>query len=199
MNKKLIGIVQLAGNCEGKIKMIDLGLDEMKDRVMKDESGSGSNLQACTTFIPSCRKSPIATSSTIVSTTRKVIITKQKVANVDQIINRFKATAKKQTKAKTAKELRFEAQAQAQAYALYYPYMGGMQNSMYVPVVNAIEGTSVTPSEFIRGTLGSLMNAPTQSFGSGSLTPSGFRNSASDRKLFWSGLRELHPRANSVA
>ncbi|CAL5392458.1 unnamed protein product [Camellia sinensis] len=73
MNKKSIGIVQLASNCEGKIKMIDLGLDEIKDRVMKDESNDGSNLQACTTFIPSCRKSPIATGSTIVSTTRKVI------------------------------------------------------------------------------------------------------------------------------
>ncbi|THF98102.1 hypothetical protein TEA_013408 [Camellia sinensis var. sinensis] len=74
-----------------------------------------------------------------------------------------------------AKELRFEAeaQAQAQAYASYYPYMGGMQNSMYVPVVNAIGGTSITPSEFIRSTPGSLMSAPTQIFGSGSLTPSG--------------------------
>ncbi|XP_028116969.1 uncharacterized protein LOC114314711 [Camellia sinensis] len=83
--------------------------------------------------------------------------------------------AKKQTKAKAAKELRFEAeaQAQAQAYASYYPYMGGMQNSMYVPVVNAIGGTSITPSEFIRSTPGSLMSAPTQIFGSGSLTPSG--------------------------
>ncbi|CAL5377034.1 unnamed protein product [Camellia sinensis] len=180
MNKKLTGILQLAGNCDGKIKMIDVGLDQIKDRVMKDESGDGSNLQACTTFIPSCTKSLIATSSAIVFTTRKVIsplvarrrgrpITKRKVAKVDQIVNRFKATAKKQTKAKAAKELRFEAQ--AQAYALYYPYVGGMENSMYVPVVNAIGGTSVTPSELIRGTPGSLMSAPTQIFGSNACTP----------------------------
>ncbi|XP_028123610.1 protein FAR-RED IMPAIRED RESPONSE 1-like [Camellia sinensis] len=44
MNKKLIAIVQLAGNSKGKTKIIDLGLDEIKERVMKEESGDGSNL-----------------------------------------------------------------------------------------------------------------------------------------------------------
>ncbi|CAL5330111.1 unnamed protein product [Camellia sinensis] len=65
MNKKLIAIVQLAGNSEGKTKIIDLGLDEIKERVMKEESGDGSNL-------PCSRKSPIRTSSTQGATSRKV-------------------------------------------------------------------------------------------------------------------------------
>ncbi|GMP89170.1 hypothetical protein CsSME_00040851 [Camellia sinensis var. sinensis] len=111
MNKKLIGIVQLASNSEGKIKIIDLGLDEMKDRVMKDESGDGSNLPPSTNMIPSSRKSLIASGSTEGASTRKVIshlvarrkgrpVTKQKVVEVNQIVNRFKTTAKKQTKTK---------------------------------------------------------------------------------------------------
>ncbi|GMQ08192.1 hypothetical protein CsSME_00052035 [Camellia sinensis var. sinensis] len=51
--------------------------------------------------------------------------------------------------------------------------MVGMQNSVYAPVVNAIGGTSVIPLDFVSGTPRSLMSAPTQMFGSGSLTPSG--------------------------
>ncbi|XP_028058369.1 protein FAR-RED IMPAIRED RESPONSE 1-like [Camellia sinensis] len=57
MNRKFIGIVQVAGNSEGKIKIIDRGLDEIKERVMKEESGDGSNL-------PCSTKSPIHTGST---------------------------------------------------------------------------------------------------------------------------------------
>ncbi|XP_028099398.1 protein FAR1-RELATED SEQUENCE 9-like [Camellia sinensis] len=48
MNKKLIVIVQLAGNSEGKTRIIDLGLDEIKERVMKEESGDRSNLPCST-------------------------------------------------------------------------------------------------------------------------------------------------------
>ncbi|XP_028075462.1 uncharacterized protein LOC114277714 [Camellia sinensis] len=178
MNKKLIAIVQLVGNSEGKTRILDLGLDEIKERVMKEESGDGSNL-------PCSTKSPIHTGSTQGRTSRKVIsplvarrrgrpVTKRKVAKVDQIVNRFKATAKKQTKAKAAKLLRFEAQAQAQAqaYTPYYPYMVGTENSMYIPVAHGIGGTSLTPLDFISGTQGSLMSAPTQICGSASLTPS---------------------------
>ncbi|GMQ08309.1 hypothetical protein CsSME_00052097 [Camellia sinensis var. sinensis] len=73
MNKKLIAIVQLAGNSEQKIKIIDLGLDEMKDRVMHDESGNGSNLLLSTNRIPSSRKSLIATGCTSGASTRKVV------------------------------------------------------------------------------------------------------------------------------
>ncbi|XP_028063901.1 protein FAR-RED IMPAIRED RESPONSE 1-like [Camellia sinensis] len=159
MNKKLIAIVQLVGNSEGKTNIIDLGLDEIKERVMKEESNDESNL-------PCSRKSTIRAGSTQGATSRKVIsplvarrrgrpVTKRKVAKVDQIVNRFKA----------AKLLRFGAQAQAKAkataYTLYYPYMVGMQNSMYVLVANGIRGTSLTPSNFISGTPGSLMSAPT--------------------------------------
>ncbi|GMP36304.1 hypothetical protein CsSME_00008479 [Camellia sinensis var. sinensis] len=50
--------------------------------------------------------------------------------------------------------------------------MVGIENSMYVPVVNGIGGTSLTPSDFTRGISESLMSAPTQIFGSGSLVPS---------------------------
>ena len=111
MNKKLIAIIQLAGNSEGKIKIIDHGLDEMKDKVMHDESGDGSNLPPSTNRIPSSTKSPIATGCTSGASTRKVVsplvvwrrgrpVTKRKVAKVDQIVNQFKATTKKQTKAK---------------------------------------------------------------------------------------------------
>ena len=100
----MIAIVQLAGNSEGKTRIVDLGLDEIKERVMKEESGDGSNL-------PCSTRSPIHTGSTQGGTSRKVIsplvarrrgcpVTKRKVAKVDQIVNRFKATAKKQTKAK---------------------------------------------------------------------------------------------------
>ncbi|KAI7995983.1 putative beta-1,3-galactosyltransferase 2 [Camellia lanceoleosa] len=66
------------------------------------------------------------------------------------------------------KVLQFEAQAQAQvqaqaqAYTSYYPYMVGMQNSVYAPVVNAIGGTSFIPSDFVSGTPRSLMSAPTE-------------------------------------
>ncbi|GMP49971.1 hypothetical protein CsSME_00016771 [Camellia sinensis var. sinensis] len=152
MNKKLIAIVQIAGNSEGKIKIINLWLDEMKDRVMHDESGDGSNLPPSTNRIPSSRKSLIATGCTSGASTRKV------AAKVLQ----FEAQAQAQV------------QAQAQAYTSYYPYMVGMQNSMYAPVVNAIGGTSLIPSDFVSGTPRSLISAPTQMFGSGSLTLSGF-------------------------
>ncbi|XP_028110444.1 protein FAR-RED IMPAIRED RESPONSE 1-like [Camellia sinensis] len=174
MNKTFIAIVQLAGNSEGKTRIVELGLDEIKERVMKEESGYRSNL-------PCSTRSPIHTGSIQGGTSRKVIsplvarrrgrpVTKRKVAKVDQIVNRFKATAKKQTKAKAAKLLRFEAQAQAQAQAQtpYYPYMVGTENSMYVPVAHGIGGTSLTPSDFISGTQGSLMSAPTQIYGSAS-------------------------------
>ncbi|XP_028073113.1 protein FAR1-RELATED SEQUENCE 8-like [Camellia sinensis] len=155
MNEKLIAIIQLAGNSEGKIKIIDRGLDEMKDKVMHDESGDGSNLPPSTNRIPSSTKSPIATGCTSGASTRKVVsplvvrrrgrpVMKRKVAKVDQIVNRFKAA-----------------------------YMVGMQNSVYAPVVNAIGGTSLIPSNFVSSTPRSLMSAPTQFFGSGSLTPSG--------------------------
>ncbi|THG05917.1 hypothetical protein TEA_007008 [Camellia sinensis var. sinensis] len=46
--------------------------------------------------------------------------------------------------------------------------------SLREEVVNAIGGTSLIPSDFVRGTPRSLMSAPTQMFGSGCLTPSGF-------------------------
>ncbi|XP_028058193.1 uncharacterized protein LOC114262051 [Camellia sinensis] len=151
MNKKLIAIIQLAGNSEGKIKIINCALDEMKDRVMHDKSGDGSNLAPSTNRITSSTKSPIATGCTSGASTRKVVsplvvrrrgrpVTKRKVAKVDQIVNRFKITAKKQTKAK---------------------------------VVNAIGGTSLIPSNFVSGTPRSLIHGPTQFLGSGSLTPSG--------------------------
>ncbi|XP_028082245.1 protein FAR-RED ELONGATED HYPOCOTYL 3-like [Camellia sinensis] len=182
MNKKLIAITQLASNSENKTRIIGLGLDEIKESVIKEESGDGSNL-------PCSTKSLIHTSSTQGGTSKKVIsplvarrrgrpVTKRKVAKVDQIVNRFKAMAKKQTKAKVAKLLRFEAEAQAQAkanataYTPYYPYMVGTQNSMYVPVTHGTGGTSLTLSGFISGTQGSLMSAPTQIYGSASLTPS---------------------------
>ncbi|XP_028119129.1 uncharacterized protein LOC114316633 [Camellia sinensis] len=164
MNKKLIAIVQLAGNSEGKTRIVELGLDEIKERVMKEKSGYGSHL-------PCSTRSPIHTSSIQGGTSRKVIsllvarrrdrpVTKRKVAKVDQIVNRFKA----------AKLLRFEAQAQAQAqaYTPYYPYMVGTENSMYIPVAHGIGGTSLTPSDFISGTQGSLMSAPTQIYSSAS-------------------------------
>ncbi|XP_028122367.1 uncharacterized protein LOC114319543 [Camellia sinensis] len=159
---------------KGKTRIVDLGLDEIQERVMREESGDGGNL-------PCSTRSPIHTGSTQGGTSRKVIsplvarrrgrpVTKRKVAKVDQIVNRFKATAKKQTKAKAAKLLRFEpeAQAQAQAQTPYYPYMVGTENSMYVPVAHGIGGTSLTPSDFISGTQGSLMSAPTQIYGSAS-------------------------------
>ncbi|XP_028098071.1 protein FAR1-RELATED SEQUENCE 1-like [Camellia sinensis] len=160
INKKFIAIVQLAGNSEGKTRIVDLGLDEIKERVMKEESDDGSNL-------PCSTRSPIHTSSTQGGTSRKVIsplvarrrgrpVTKRKIAKVDQIVNRFKA----------AKLLRFECEAQAQTP--YYPYMVGTENSMYVPVAHGIRGTSLTPSDFISGTRGSLMSAPTQIYGSAS-------------------------------
>ncbi|GMP84027.1 hypothetical protein CsSME_00037718 [Camellia sinensis var. sinensis] len=107
MNKKLIGIVQVIGNSEGKIKIIDLRLDAIKDRVMKDELGDGSNLPPATNHLPfSLIACSIDTGSTKGASTRMVIsplvaqrighsITKRKVAKVDQIVNRFKAMEKK--------------------------------------------------------------------------------------------------------
>ncbi|GMP75234.1 hypothetical protein CsSME_00032400 [Camellia sinensis var. sinensis] len=52
MNIKLIGIVQFAGNSEGKIKIIDHGLDEIKARVMKNDEGGGSNVAPSTSNVP---------------------------------------------------------------------------------------------------------------------------------------------------
>ncbi|GMP36303.1 hypothetical protein CsSME_00008478 [Camellia sinensis var. sinensis] len=93
MNKKQIAIVQLTDNSEGKTSIIDLGLDEIKERVLKEELGDGTNL-------PYSKKSPICTGSTQRATNMKVIshlvtrqrgrlITKRKVAKVDQIVNRL--------------------------------------------------------------------------------------------------------------
>ncbi|GMP61608.1 hypothetical protein CsSME_00024002 [Camellia sinensis var. sinensis] len=169
MNKKLIGIVQVAGNFEGKIKIIDRKLDEIKARVMKDDEGGGSNVPASTSNIP-----PITSnvpSSPIGSINRKAIsntkllsplvahrkgrpIAKRKVAKVDQIVNRLKASKTKHniTNQSARREL--------------YPCMVGMQNSMYVLIrgemVNAIGGTSGSMDIMRRQ---SLMTGPTQIYG----------------------------------
>ncbi|XP_028095788.1 protein FAR1-RELATED SEQUENCE 6-like isoform X1 [Camellia sinensis] len=125
MNKKLIGIVQVAGNSEGKIKIIDRELDEMKARVMKDDEGDGSNVPASTSNVLSITNN--VPSSLIRSINRKAIsntkllspsvarrkgrtVTKQKVAKVDQIVNRLKASKTKHNKPKGTKVHGAEAQ-----------------------------------------------------------------------------------------
>ncbi|XP_028098978.1 protein FAR-RED IMPAIRED RESPONSE 1-like [Camellia sinensis] len=186
MNRKLIGIVQFAGNSEGKIKLIDRELDEIKAKVMKDDEGGGSNVATSTSNVP-----PITSnvpSSPIGSINRKAIshtkllsslvarrkgrpVTKRKVAKVDQIVNRLKASKIKHNKSKGTKMIGGEGEGQCQsqpkrsARRELYPYMGHM--------VNAIGGTSLTPAsvDIMRGQ--SFINAPTQIYGVGtSLTPS---------------------------
>ncbi|CAL5401083.1 unnamed protein product [Camellia sinensis] len=151
MNKKLIGIVQVAGNSEGKIKIIDCELDEIKARVMKDDEGDGSNVSASTSNVL-CITSNVP-SSLIGSINRKAIsntkllsplvarrkgrtVTKQKVAKVDQIVNRLKESKTKHNKPKGTKVHGAQPQPQPQPSARreLYPCMVGMQISMYVSV-----------------------------------------------------------------
>ncbi|GMP95312.1 hypothetical protein CsSME_00044402 [Camellia sinensis var. sinensis] len=73
MNRKFIGIVQVAGNSEGKIKIIDRGLDEIKERVMKDDEGGGSNVAPATSNVPPITSN--APSSPIDSINKKAIST----------------------------------------------------------------------------------------------------------------------------
>ncbi|XP_028098131.1 protein FAR-RED IMPAIRED RESPONSE 1-like [Camellia sinensis] len=196
MNRKLICIVQFAGNSEGKIKLIDRGLDEIKAKVMKDDEGGGSNVAPSTSNVP-----PITSnvpSSPIDSINRKAIshtkllsplvarrkgrpVTKRKVTKVDQIVNRLKASKRKHNKSKGMKVLRgecedqFQSQPERSACRELYPYMVGMENSMHVSghMVNAIGGTSLTPTSVDIMRRQSFMNAPTQSYGiDTSLTPS---------------------------
>ncbi|XP_028096837.1 protein FAR1-RELATED SEQUENCE 6-like [Camellia sinensis] len=151
MNKKLIGIVHFAGNSEGKIKIIDHGLDEIKARVMKDDEGGGCNVAPLTSNVP-----PITSNvpfSPIDSINRKAIshtkllsplvahrkgrpVSKRKVAKVDQIVNLLKASKRKHNKSK-----------------------GHM--------VNAIGGTSLTSASSDIMRRQSFMNAPTQIYGVG--------------------------------
>ncbi|GMQ07260.1 hypothetical protein CsSME_00051532 [Camellia sinensis var. sinensis] len=159
MNKKLIAIVQLVGNSEGKTRIVDLGLDEIKERVIKEESGDGSNL-------PCSTKSPIHTGSTQGGTSRKVIsplvarrrgrpVTKRKVAKVDQIVNRLLSC--------------FDLKLKLKLKHIHHIFLIWLAQKI---VAHSIGGTSLTPSDFISGTQGSLMSAPTQICGSASLTPS---------------------------
>ena len=110
INKKLIGIVQVAGNSEGKIRIIDRGLDEIKAKVMKDDEGGKSNVSASTSNVPPINSN--VSSSPIGSINRKAIsnmkllsplvacqkghpVTNQKVTKVNQIFNRLKASKTK--------------------------------------------------------------------------------------------------------
>ncbi|GMP48892.1 hypothetical protein CsSME_00016081 [Camellia sinensis var. sinensis] len=58
MQKLLNEIVELASNDEGKQKIIELGLAEIKARVRKDESGCGSNVSPSTSNVPPFDTSP---------------------------------------------------------------------------------------------------------------------------------------------
>ncbi|XP_028051677.1 uncharacterized protein LOC114256262 [Camellia sinensis] len=157
MNRKLVGIVQFAGNCEGKIKLIDRGLDEIKAKVMKDDEGGGSNVAPSTSNVlpitSNVPSSPIGNInrqaishtkllSPLVARRKGRPVTKRKVAKVDQIVNRLKASKRKHNKSK-----------------------GHM--------VNAIGGTSLTPTSVDIMRRQSFINPPTQIYGVGtSLTPS---------------------------
>ncbi|XP_028060141.1 protein FAR-RED IMPAIRED RESPONSE 1-like [Camellia sinensis] len=115
MNRKLVGIVQFAGNCEGKIKLIDRGLDEIKAKVMKDDEGGGSNVAPSTSNVPpitsNVPSSPIGSInrhtishtkllSPLVARRKGRPVTKRKVAKVDQIVNQLKASKRKHNKSK---------------------------------------------------------------------------------------------------
>ncbi|XP_028116563.1 protein FAR1-RELATED SEQUENCE 6-like [Camellia sinensis] len=118
-HKRLDEILELATNDNGKYKVIQLGLREIKDRVRTIESGTSSNV-SCTSTVPlsisivppshTLSKSPPGLNTTKASNTRKVLsplvarrrgrpCTKWKVSKVDQIVNRLKRKNKKTTPA----------------------------------------------------------------------------------------------------
>ncbi|GMP74659.1 hypothetical protein CsSME_00032022 [Camellia sinensis var. sinensis] len=142
-HKALDEILELATNDDGKHKVIQLGLREIKDRVKTIASGTASNMP-CTSTVPpstsivppshSSPKSPPRMNTTKASNTRKVLsplvahrrgrpCTKQKVSKVDEIVNRLKRKNKKTTPTQVPQD---------QAY--YVLSMVGTQDSMYVPV-----------------------------------------------------------------
>ncbi|XP_028115909.1 protein FAR1-RELATED SEQUENCE 6-like [Camellia sinensis] len=162
MNRKLAGIVQFVGNCEGKIKLIDRGLDEIKAKVMKDDESDGSNVAPSTSNVP-----PITSnvpSSPIASINRKAIshtkllsplvarrkgrpVTKRKVAKGTKVLG-GKGEGQSQPERSVRREL--------------YPYVVGMasvdimskQSFINLPTQIYGVGTSLTPLDCIGGTPG---------------------------------------------
>lgn len=75
-HKTLNEIIEIASNDDGKHKVIQLGLIEIKDRVRKEQSGCASNVSPSTSIVPPSNTSPKTLpshSTTNASMTRKVL------------------------------------------------------------------------------------------------------------------------------
>ncbi|GMP59516.1 hypothetical protein CsSME_00022777 [Camellia sinensis var. sinensis] len=145
-------ILEIAVNDDGKHKVHDLGLIQIKDKVRKDQSGSAShappsnsNVPPSTSNVPpshSSLRSLSARSTTKASMSCKML---SLIVARQRGLNWLKEKSKKPLKARAT-----------QTAPYYFPCMDGTQQSIYVPAqftqmqtVDNIGGTSHTQSGMV--------------------------------------------------